>query len=817
MVQPLEGGQSYVTFYSGGGVLLAPDATAHGGGTGTVYVLSEMPRPQAWSEPFISPPQGAPADQWAEANGYAFEGTAPSSEALSLNVTNGSLAWTNKGIARAKGTYNFTLWKAFDQPLYYYNISISIFASKGAWNIYSPPLYLTITAHDQKMTPIVTLRFNTSGTSLYGNASAYGGATVALLGINNASHTFTLFSGGYGEQATLEQGQSQKLSFTCFTPLKCLSINYFINETAYGDYDASYIVKVEDVIMTPGAPAAALFGVPAGEWWYTASNGETVAWQVTNGAGVLDLANLPTAFNGEFSSATTGAWVPQGLSSFSVSSGCLNTKGSGGEMTNNGLGQPASSFPGALYALPVYGEGDFYVAVRVALSGWTTSPQYTSRIGLALTDTSGNIIAYLTAKFNSPRMSSAINLEDCYYGVQPNNANGGSLLRYGRSSLTLNISRVGSEWNIYCAETETNFTATGTNAQVGGILLHHANTINGMNAGWDYVRTNLPADIGVLSGSPDQQAVRIGKFYANTTLTYTETDSGMPLLVSSTTQDSGGLKFAGVSEGDLVTLFGSDGSAVFNATVTGGTSGITVAGVELPFTGTASVICRPISRPIAQYSGNISGGDTLSLTCDDQGAYSISKVSTGGDWSGVLVTGLQQGWKVTVTGGGSDAVLYAGHSGRVFVPLPTETVSLSVFKPTAAVRYTLQQGNAYFLERMLGFPELATSDTIFYEISTTGYRYRVEAQILSVDRQDGWALGSLDKITFRFGIYEGGGLMHEVTPTVMIGESGTSIPVTKTGAYTFAALIPTGSEPLLVKLKDPMSGIIVEGRLIFGH
>ena len=817
IVQPLEGGQSYVTFYSGGEVLLAPDATIHGGGTGMAYAISEMPRPQAWSEPFTSPPQGVPADQWAEVNGYVFEGTAPSSEALSLNVTNGSLAWTNKGIARAKGTYNFTLWKAFDQPLYAYNISIIIFASKGAWNIHSPPLYLTITAHDQNMAPIVTLRFNTSGTSLYGNASAYGGAPVALLGINNASYAFTLFSGGYGEQATLKQGQSQKLSFTCFAPLKYMSINYFINETAYMDYDAAYTVKVEDVMMTPGAPPAALFGVTAGEWWYTASNGETAAWQVANGAGVLNLTNLPTAFNGEFSSATTGAWVPQGLSIFSVSSGCLNTKGSGVEITNNGLGQPASSYPGALYALPVYGEGDFYVAVRVALSGWTTSPQYTSRIGLAITDTSGSIIAYLTAKFNSPRMSSAINLEDCYYGVQPNNPNGGSLLRYGRSSLTLNISRVGSTWNIYCVETETNFTATGTNAPIGGILLHHANTINGMNAGWDYVRTNLPADIGVLSVSPDQQAVRIGTFYANTTLTYTATNSGMPLLVSSTTQDFGGLKFAGVSEGDLVTLFGSDGSAVFNATVTGGTAEVTVAGVQLPFTGTALVTRIPKSRPIAQYSGYLSGGDTLSLTCDDQGAYSISKVSTGGNWSGVLVTGLQQGWKVTATGGGSNAVVYAGNSGRALVPLPTGTVSLSVFKPTAAVRYTLQQGAAYFLERMLSLPELATSDTIFYEVSTTGYRYKVEAQILSVDRQDSWSLGSLDKMTFRFSIYEGGELMHEVAPMVIIGESGTSIPVTKTGAYVFAALIPTGPQPLLVKFKDPKSGIIVEGRLVSGN
>lgn len=814
-VQPLSGGQSYVSFYSGGEVLLAPEEGAKEEGTGMVYAISEMTRSQAWSEPFTSPPQGVPVAQWAAANGYACEGTAPASDALSLNVTDGALTWTNKGIDRAKGVYNFTLWKAFDQPLYSYNLSISIYASKGAWDIYSPPLYLTITAHDQNMAPIVTLRFNTSGTSFYGNASAYGGTPVALLDIYKTAYTFTLFSGGYGAQSTLKQGPSQKLSFTCYTPLKYLSINYFINETAYRDYDAAYTVKVEDASMTPGAPTAALFGVPSGEWWYTASNGETVAWQVAGGAGVLNLTNLPTTFNGEFSSATTGAWVPQGLSIFSVSGGNLNTKGSGGEILNNGLGQPAASFPGAYYALPVHGEGDFYVAVRVALSGWATTLQYTSNIGVAITDTYGNIIAYLTAKFNSPRMSSAINLESCYYGVHPNNANGGPLLRYGRSSLTLNISRVGSTWNIYCIETETNLTATGTNAPIGGILLHHANTINGMNAGWDYVRTSLPAEIGVLCGNPDQKAATRGTFYANTTLTYTATNSGMQLLVSSARQDLDGLKFDGMSEGDTVTLYGSDGSAVFTATVTEGTTGITVTGVQLPFTGTASATSRPNSIPIAQYSGPLSSGDSLTLTCDDQGTYSLLKVSSGGNWSGALVTGLNQGWKVVVTSGNSTTALYGGSSGQVRISLPTEMVAVAVFKPTAAVNYTLQQGSTYILERMPSLPDVTTTDTIFYEVSTMGYEYRVEVRLLSVEQDVGGTLGDLSKMTFMFRIYEDKALMYEASPVVMIGEAGTAIPVSKTGAYTFTALIPTGSQSPLVKFRDPSSGIVLEGRLAF--
>lgn len=814
-VQPLSGLKNYVTFYCGNEVLLAPRGDAHGRCTGMVYSVSEIPQPQGWSEPFTSAPQGVPVAHWASANGYPYEGTAPSSSAISLNVTGGALTWTNNDASRTKGVYNFTLLKALDQPLYAYDLVINIYVAKGSARTSSAPLYLTITALDPNMIPIVVLRFNTSGTRFNGNASAYGGAVVALESFYNTACTLTVSSGGYGAQALLSQNASQKLAFESLTPVKYLSLNYFINETAYPNYDLSYAVKVESISLAPAAAAAAIVNAPAGEWWYTLHDGQTAAWTVPpgNGSGTLDLANLPAAFNGEFTSATTGAWKPQGLSVFSVSGGRLNTKGTGTELMNNGLGQPSSAFPGAYYALPAQGEGDFYAAVRVDLSGWTTSPSYAVRIGVAITGASGNVMAYLTASFYNPKMSSTVNLQDRYYGVQPNAAEGGTLLRGGRSSLTVNISRTGSVWNIYCPETETNYTATGSTAAIGGILLHHTNTENSMNGGWDYVRTNLPAEIGILSGNAYQRAARTGTFYANTTITYTATDSGMPLLVSTTRQDSEGLRFAGVSGGDVVTLFGSEGSPVYNATVPEGATGIIVTGVQLPLTGTA-LVTSSNSRPTAQYSGVIYSGDMLALTCGDQGACSLLKASTGGNWSGVLITGLQQGWKVVSTSGGSDAVLYAGHTGQVLVSLPTEIDAISVFRPTAAVHTTLQQGAKYVLESALNLPDLTTTDTIFYEVSTTGYRYRVEVQLLSVERQTSGTIGVLNKMAFTFRIYEDGGLMRESVPVVMIGERGTMIPVFKTGAYTFAALIPTGSQSLTVKFRDPSSGIVLEGRLV---
>ncbi|MEJ5293461.1 MAG: hypothetical protein WHS82_07695 [Candidatus Methanosuratincola sp.] len=804
-----------MTFYSGNVALAAPEGGTHGGENGMVYSISEMPKQQGWSEPFTSAPQGVPVAEWALQNGYACEGTAPASSALSLNVTGGALTWTNNDVNRTKGTYNFTLWKAFDRPHYAYDLAIDVYAAKGTARTSSPPLYLTITAYDPNMVPIVTIRFNTSGTRLYGNASAYGGDPVALDSFYNAACTFTISSGGYGRQASLRQNDSEKLAFASLTPAKYLSFNYFMNETAYSSYDRAYSVKIEGVLLISASEPPALFGVPAGKWWYTVSDGETVEWEVAGGTGALDLAGIPTAFNGEFLSSTTGAWRPQGLSVFSVSGGRLSTKGIGAEIKDNGLTEPAASFPGASYALPAEGEGDFYVTVSVALSFADYRQQYASRIGLAITDTAGNIIAYLTAGFYHTKMTSpsSMNLQDCYFGVFPNYAEGGTKLRPG-SSLTVNISRTGSTWRIVCPETETDYTGTGTTAPIGGILLHHSNTVNDMGAGWDYVRTSLPAEMGVLSGNPIQRAAMTGTFYANTTLTFRTANSGMPLLVLTSRQDSDGLKFEGLSEGDVVTLYGPDGTTAYNATVPKGTTVFTVTGVGLPFAGTALVTSGPNLGHIAQYTDTLSAGDELTLTCDDRGACSLLKTFAGGNWSGVLVKGLQQGWRTVAKYGNSDVVLYAGKAGEVLVLMPTPIGAVSVFKPAFTVNSTLQRGTAYVLEREPGFPEVEATDTIFYEVSTNGYRYRVEVQLLSAEQQPSGTVGSLNKVTFAFRVYEDGKLMQERAPVVTMGDPGTAIHVSKIGTHTFAATILTGSQPLNVRFRDPLSGIVVKGRLV---
>lgn len=821
-------GEATITYRSGENFVLTPTPGSGGGnagGGGTLSLGLAQSPPQTWSEPFSSAPQGVPVAQWASANGYPYEGTAPASGALSLNVTGGALVWNYTWMSRVKGVYNFTLWKDFGIPLYAYNLSITINATKGGSTVNSPPTYFTVTAYGPSMDPVLVLRFNTSGNDIYGNASAYG-STVPLssftgIGGEYTAYTFNLSCSGYGAQATLKQGQSTKLSFTCYTPLKYLALNYFINETAYPNYDSSYAIKVEAISLAPAATAPAIINAPAGEWWYTLHDGQTAAWTVPpgNGSGTLDLANLPTAFNGEFSAATTGAWKPQGLSVFSVSGGKLNTKGSGTEITNNGLGQPSSAFPGAYYALPTQGGGDFYVAVRVDLSGWTTSPSYAARIGVAITDASGNVMAYLTAKFYNPKMSSTVNLQDSYYGVQPNAAGGGTLLRSGRSSLTVNISRTGSTWNIYCPETETNYTAVGTTAPIGGILLHHTNTENSMNGGWDYVRTNLPAELWVLCGSPIGQAGASGTFTASTTLSLVGHPS-QPALVPIAREDASGLKFSGVAEGDVVTLFDQAGSVAFNATVPAGATEVAVSGVALPFSGSTVVMSRPGARPAASLSTPLSNGDTFALS--PTGA--LSKTGTGGGWAGALVTGLQQGWKVTVSNGTHSDTKYANASGCATVSALGGTAILSVWIPALtkadaapAAASASSPSQARFVLRLErtaaeggGGAGGVETDVLFLEISQASFSYRFEIKAVS---QTVLAGGTpLVRLAFECKSYRNGALLPEAAPLVSVA-GGTPFAPGRTGAYAYAVFLPATGGPVQVAFTDPATGITLRATI----
>lgn len=840
--QPLSaGGGIYVTYCSGDDVILAAapgsgtglePSAGSGNGCGALnYSLSEIPQP-AWYEGFDSGPQGVSAAEWAPANGYHWAGNSPSYPYAWLNVTEGDLKWSNTQAIRATAVYNFTLRKELGSPCDAYNFSITVgFWRQATLNMHYAPLYLTVTGYDENNFTIFRISLY-QNVSLFGGVSACGGSPAQLAPVYNRTSTIVVASEGYGQQTSVFQDGATILNFTAYSQLNMLSINYFTNETTLGataSPDLDYNLTVSSIALsvpTPNAGSARL-ALPPGDWRWVQINGSATSWSLCEG-GTVKVAT--PVFNGEFSLPTTGGWVGQGCSTFSASGGSLQTQASGSGLGGSGLGQPAASYPGAFYQLPIPGSGDFYVAVRVSLTGWTTSLQYTSRVGIAVVDTEGKIVAYLSAGFNKPAYKNIPNLQDQYYGTSPNDVTGGTILLAGVSSLTVNISRAGSRWAISCAETGLEYTTLGTGSPIGGILLHHTNTLRAMTASWDYVRTNLPVEAapGVLCGDLDLLASKSGVFYANTTLAYDLMQSGIPSLKVYSREDAGGLKFTGVAQGDVLTLLHSNGSVAFSATVPAGASELTVCGVAMPFDGTAFVSAKPHARALAQYTGALMTGGALALSCSG-GAYSISPAQPG-NWSGLLVSGLQYGWKVTAANGSTKLTFYANATGQILIPpscIPSGDCTLSVFAPTACAAATLLPSKAYAAIQKLSLPALEgfATDVIFYEISTVSYTYRVEAKLLSVLPANATFYGSALNITFAFNSYENGEPAGERVPTLYacVGAGGSggweAYPVSRVAPQTFSVVLPTpmpmqSGSLIPMRILDPNSGITMRGSVL---
>lgn len=826
-MQPLVGaGSYYVTYRSGEDVVLAPNSgsEAGGGGTDLTYSLMQIPQKDGWGESFDSPPQGVPVAQWASANGYQFEGNAPSSAAMWLNVTGGRLEWHNFYTTRTKQAYNCTLTKELDPEgegeggwLSAYNLTMVLSFSRTWWHSGSPPLYLTITALDANMVPVLVMRFNHTN-ALNGNATAYGGSPVPLSPVGSGkTFAFSLVTIGYGQQAALYQNGTQKLAFIAYTPVKYIAVSFFINEPAYANYDREYSVRINEIGAAPLqelGQAAAVVGLPCGEWAWVWSSGATDApFQVQNGGGISIAAPV---FNGEFSEGTTGAWVnlDSKLTAFSVSDGKLRTAThSRGGLGGVGLMANAQGFTGAYYRLPTLHEGDFYVATYVDVASGPAGRNY---IGLAVTDGLGRVVAYIDVLY--AYISSTMELRR-YYGVYPGAVTYSKLVGAWCTAIDFNISRVGTTWYLRSTQLGIDCQFEGTDSEIGGILLNQAfDYYQSIDLAWDYVRTNLPVEniSGALCASLDLRSVKAGTFHPNTTLTFTRTSSGITLLEASSSESAGGMIIRGLADGDGVTIFYSNGSVAYNTTVPSGSTGITIspAQVPQPFTGTVVVTERAYTRALASFIGNLTAGDSLTFE-RAQDTYVFNK-TTGGEWDGVVVSGLQLGWRVLVTNGTVNATYWAGSSGETMIyPIPCGACTINVLPPTARIPASLQPGGNYALERIMHINHYgACTDTAFFEVDTSSYTYRVEAKVLSTELYEIAPTGIKIRIIFEFRSYENGLPSRCMPPKLYSG--GIQLPIEQLSQNQYEALVvgPEEGDWIQLQIVDPSSGIVLKGRLV---
>jgi len=99
-----------------------------------------------------------------------------------------------------------------------------------------------------------------------------------------------------------------------------------------------------------------------------------------------------------------------------------------------------------------------------------------------------------------------------------------------------------------------------------------------------------------------------------------------------------------------------------------------------------------------------------------------------------------------------------------------------------------------------------STDTLFYEISTTNYTYRVEMKFLSISPA---LAGGCRNVTFTFKIYENGALQPAEASVPRVSVNGMKVNPEGIGAYTWRVQAPPNA---FVQASAP-TGVRVSGWL----
>ncbi|MCX8182640.1 MAG: hypothetical protein N3D12_05930 [Candidatus Methanomethyliaceae archaeon] len=148
------------------------------------------------------------------------------------------------------------------------------------------------------------------------------------------------------------------------------------------------------------------------------------------------------------------------------------------------------------------------------------------------------------------------------------------------------------------------------------------------------------------------------------------------------------------------------------------------------------------------------------------------------DWCSVVnITGLKPGWRVRFLG----AEYWADLEGRVGIPInasswPTSS-TISVYPPTFSIVNTFYPGNLYYI--FLNRSYSPRVDTLYYEVKTEIFSYKVEFTLTSIDKRP-FRSGMLYEIVFKYAVYEDGNrtesrpkaILIEDTPATIYGSPG---------------------------------------------
>jgi len=173
------------------------------------------------------------------------------------------------------------------------------------------------------------------------------------------------------------------------------------------------------------------------------------------------------------------------------------------------------------------------------------------------------------------------------------------------------------------------------------------------------------------------------------------------------------------------------------------------------------------------------------------------------DYSGMKIIGLNSGWRVVI----DNYTFWTNSLGEVIIPINITTWPLTtniiIYPYSEFYRNNFELSKIYYIKTIINYEP--TVDTIYYEINTINYNYRVELKIIS-SKILPMSSSIFYSITFTFKTYENNILLPEVKPKVTI--NGIVVDIERISNYTWKLISP---EKAIINAHDPYSGICLTG------
>jgi len=698
-----------------------------------------------------------------------------------LTVTsNGKLEWHNWFHTIGGAIYDFRMWKDMDPVSSQFELYMPIIVGRASWGSGiggSPPLHIYVTLYDVagiKLFSVDTVQdfcIRSITASFYGSATT---SSVSLAGVS-----YKLWQNSSGAYFSYDNGTSVMASGRFYTDPARVEIRFYIwehnNLQPYSDEE--YWVDIDGVSLLPSplpSPSVLLVGLPAGSWYLVDGDGGVIKNATVGHSGTIT-AGKEQVVNGVLAGLCDYTYAKRGTFYTNTT---ITYNDDGNFFT---VFQNSSSYGLIVRDVPANDVVNVYVGDALFKTVVSNGSPVTIPPSEITYPFSGRV-EVISRPYTRPLASYAGTIEwndQLAYS-------GGALVRSG-SNTSLIHRALGSEcnhasgwsltYNLLTGGTPPSLSASGGYVRMDEPYLHYSGTV--MEA---YYRLNYP-----INATGENFTVSL---WSDACFSFSSTGDIFVQYAE--------IKLYYVSGGaqHLLAATSQSLTPILNVTLTNVSPSSVITMDKIIVEVHAYARCR---RGESLYSS----GDWARV---DYLRVNYSSVPNG--FAGVPITGLQQGWRA-VFGTGT---YWANSSGALTIPVGASSwpssKGVAVCPASESYITNFTPGMAYYpLTNKTYEPE---TDTIYYEVSSEDYSYRVELRLLSAIMVPGKS-GATHVLNFTYLVYENGALRERGVPVIYV--NGLRAAVTRlSDAYSTSFSTPGNVQYVNFSLVD-CTGIRLACRL----